>query len=256
MSHSNLSSTEKEVDLRRINEMIAALERSGDAGLLAEHLHSARNYILGAMPEEYVSSLESSKQAVSCVPDSNLRHALKDAIGNLLTEMSHHRDSQPGEPPHRVHSRNHAPVPAGATSILWNFFNLSNTSFGTFYPKKFIVAMLPSFESAKGAEAALRDAGFTDDEVLAAPGAELLRFFAELQRRAALWDELIDILSRNLGTEAAFVARDSERARRGAGFLAVYDPLEIESPRICRMIAPWHPISMRRYDTTGIESLV
>jgi hypothetical protein len=253
--HSTLNPTETEVDLR-INEMIAALERSGDAGLLVEHLHSARTYILGAMPEEYVTSLESSKHALSCVPDSTLRHALKDAIGNLLTEMSLHQDSLPADPPHHVHARNHEPAPSGASSILWNFFNLSNTSFGTFYPKKFIVAMFPSFGSAKEAESALRNAGFTPGEVLAAPGAELLQFFAELQRRAALWDELIDVLSRNLGTEAAFVEQDAEHARRGAGFLAVYDPLEIESPRICKMVAPWRPISMRRYDIAGIESLI
>ena len=128
--------------------------------------------------------------------------------------------------------------------------------FGVFYPTKFIVAMFPSFDSAKAAESALEGAGFTDDEVLAAPAVEVLRFFEELRLRAGLWEEMMEGLSRAFGTEAVFVANDVKWARKGAAFLAVYDPLEAESSRIRELVAPFEPISMQRYATGSIESLI
>jgi hypothetical protein len=256
MPHSTLSQTEREIDLKRLDDMIAALGRSGQADLLIEHLHSARTYLLGAMPEEYLASLEFAKRTLKTVSDGNLRRVLNDALTNLLAEMSRHGEHPTTEPRHHSHPRNHKPAPTGTTSSLWNFFNVSDTSFGVFYPKRFIIAIFPSFDSAKGAEAVLWGAGFTSDEVLAAPGVEVLQFFEELRLLAGLWGALMDALSRALGTEAAFVAKDAERAREGAGFLAVYDPLEAECSLLRELVAPFGPISMRRYAAGGIETLL
>jgi len=256
MPQSTLSQTEREIDLKRLDDMIAVLGRSWQVDLLIEHLHSARTYLLGAMPEEYLASLESAKYVLNTVSDGNLRSVLNDSLTNLLAEMSRHRESPITELRHHSHPRKHKPAPTGAASILWNFFSVSDTSFGVFYPKKFLVALFPSFDSAKAAEAALRSAGFTPDEVFAAPGVEVLRFFEELRLLAGLWGELSDALSRVFGTEAAFVAKDAKRAREGAGFVAVYDPLEAESPRIRELVAPFGPISMRRYSAGGIETLI
>ena len=256
MPHSTLSQTEREIDLQGLDDMIAVLGRSGQADLLIEHLHSARTYLLGAMPEEYLASLESAKNALNTVSDGSLRSVLNDSLTNLLAEMSRHRECPHTEPQHHSHPRKHKPAPTGAVSILWNFFSVSDTSFGVFYPNRFIVALFPSFASAKAAEAALRSAGFTPDEVFAAPGVEVLQFFEELRLLGGVWGELGYALSRALGTEAAFVAKDAGRAREGAGLVAVYDPLEAESPRIRELVAPFGPISMRRYSPGGIETLI
>ena len=256
MQHSTLNHTECEIDLKRIDDMIAALRYSPNADLLIEHLHSARTYLLGAMPEEYLVSLESAKQALNTVSDRNLRNALNDALTRLLGEMSRHSESPKTEPQHHPHPRNHKETPTGATSPLWNFFDTSDTSFGVFYPKKCIVAVFPSVDSAKGSEAALLNAGFTSNEVIVAPGVEVLRFFEELRHWAGLWGQLTEALSRALDTEAAFAAKDTEQAREGAGFLYVYDPLEVESSRIRELIAPFGPISMRRYTSSSIETLL
>ena len=69
--------------------MIAALERLRDPNPLLEHLHSARVYLLGAMPDEYLLSIESAKQALDVVPDSKLRSRMDGTLSSLINEMSH-----------------------------------------------------------------------------------------------------------------------------------------------------------------------
>jgi hypothetical protein len=256
MQHSALNRTETEIDLKLLDEMLTVLRRAGNADLLLEHLDSARIYLLGAMPEEYLVSLESAKDALNTVSDSSLRSALNDALTNLLAEISRYSYRDTTEPQHHSHPKSRKPAPPGAASPVWNFFSLSDTSFGVFYPTRCIVAIFQSLDSAKSAEAALLEAGFTADEVFAATGVEVLQFFEELRLWAGLWGELGSALSRALSTEATFVAKDTERARRGAGFLYVYDPLEAESSRIRELIKPFGPISVRRYTSASIETLL
>jgi hypothetical protein len=84
----------------------------------------------------------------------------------------------------------------------------------------------------------------------------MLRFLEDLRVRAGLWGRLMEALSLTLGTEATFVVQDAEEARAGAAFLAVYDPREAETEHICKLVAPWRPISMRRYAAGSIETLI
>lgn len=256
MLHATLNPAETKVDQKLLDGMIAALDCSGQTALLIEHLHSARTYLLGAMPEEYLASLKSAKRALNMVPEGSLRTDLNEVLTKLLAEISQHRGRPNLASRHDWHGRSHRSAPAGAVSILWNFFDVTDSSFGVFYPMKFIVAMFPSFDSAKAAESALQGAGFTDDEVLAAPAVEVVRFFEELRLRTGLWGEMMDGLSRAFGTEAVFVANDVAWARKGAAFLAVYDPLETESSRLRELVAPFEPISMQRYGAGSIESLI
>jgi len=256
MPHTTLSLKDREIDRKRLDGMIARLERSTRCDLLIEHLHSARVYLLSAMPEEFQVALELAKTALNTVGDGRLRRAVGADLADLLDEMSLHEILPVRVPKHRVHSRTRELASTEGASTLRKFFNLSDTAFGIFYPKRFIVASLPSFDSAKSAEKALLDASFTSDEVVAVTGAEMLLFFEELRLRAGLWGGLMEALSRALGTEATFVVQDSEQARAGAAFLAVYDPRESETEYICKLVAPWRPISMRRYAIGSIASLI
>ena len=208
------------------------------------------------MPEEFLLALESAKNTLDTISDSNLRGATSDALAILLADMSHHEPQLQAERRHHAHRRIHEPAQAGGAGTLKAFFNVSDTSFGVFYPKSFVVASFPSFDSARGAERALRDAGFTADEVVAATGVEMLQFFEDLRLRAGLWGGLMEALSLALGTEATFVVQDAEQARAGAAFLAIYDPREVETGHICGLTAPWRPISMRRYSMGSIETLL
>jgi hypothetical protein len=92
MRQSTLSPAERETNLTRIDQMIAALEPLPEANPLMEHLHSARVYLLGAMPEEYLLSIESAKQALGVVPDRDLRKSMDGTLSNLITEMNRQRD--------------------------------------------------------------------------------------------------------------------------------------------------------------------
>src|SRR3954471_21090939 len=87
MRHSTLGPAESQADLARLDEMIAIL-KDGDADLLKEHLQSARQYLLGAMPEEYLVNLEGATAALDTVPDRNVRNRLEKAIAALTEDIS------------------------------------------------------------------------------------------------------------------------------------------------------------------------
>ena len=79
---------QREADLSRLDEMISALEKYRDSDLAIEHLKSARIYLLGAMPREYLLSLEASKSALASSPNNNLLRDFDDAISNLIARAS------------------------------------------------------------------------------------------------------------------------------------------------------------------------
>ena len=85
MRHSGPAKTES--DLARLDEMIAIL-KGWDADLLKEHLQSARQYLLGAMPEEYLVNLEWARTALDTVPDGDIRNRLDKMIGELGDDIS------------------------------------------------------------------------------------------------------------------------------------------------------------------------
>lgn len=69
-------------DLARLDKILEALsqEPKAQCELLREHLESARISLVGAMPAEYVLSLEMAGQALNCVSDHNLRARLEDFV--------------------------------------------------------------------------------------------------------------------------------------------------------------------------------
>jgi hypothetical protein len=91
---------------------------------------------------------------------------------------------------------------------LSTLFRRSETWLGVFYPKRYIIATFPSFESAKFAKQALLAGGFRPDEVRAVSGGEMLHFCRELRVRTGLVGDLITEFSRFIGTEASFFDRD------------------------------------------------
>lgn len=147
------------------------------------------------------------------------------------------------------HTESHEPE-------LSTFFKESDRCLGVFYPKHYILATFPSFAAAKQASLALRKAGFGEDEILAVPGSEALRFFEAVHDQAGLWGGLMTEVSRFFNTEAAFVDEDVERARDGAGFLAVHSPTEHESILVREIVVPFAPIAMHWYLPGAIQSLI
>ena len=141
-------------------------------------------------------------------------------------------------------------------TTLTNFFKESDSTLGIFYPKHYIIATFPTFQKTEDAAQALRRAGFSTDEVLAIPAAELLKYFEEFRAHSGLWAGVMTMLSRAFGTEQVFADDDVERALAGEGFLAVHSPDEAVTARIRALVEPFEPRAMHWYEAGGIQTLI
>jgi hypothetical protein len=139
---------------------------------------------------------------------------------------------------------------------LSRFFDAAHTTVGsTFYPTDFVFAAFPSFGAASAAQRALLNAGFADDTMIAVNGREALAFFHEQRETEGLWGEWVRKLSRFMDTEAKFADENIERAKDGAGFVAIRTSTDAESNRVADVVGPFAPDSMERYMTSGVQSL-
>jgi hypothetical protein len=140
-------------------------------------------------------------------------------------------------------------------SQLGEFFHGADTSLGVFYPQHSLISIFPDLQGAETAKRQLRAAGFSDDEVVAASGADLVDLIQEESARSGLFNYLISELSRFLDTEVAYTDQDVARARHGAAVLAVHCPDERTKTAAWRLIAPTSPLTARYYAFGGIEHL-
>src|SRR5277367_885343 len=102
---------------------------------------------------------------------------------------------------------------------LARFFNGSETTFGVFYPRHYLVAV---FENPKAASSAVRKlyiAGFSQSAAIAVDGRAVLELEKEETGLAAF---VMEALSRFFATEQVFTEHDLCHARHGAGFVAVH----------------------------------
>jgi hypothetical protein len=261
--HATLDPQRTAFDLALLDELIAQVPASAEKEpnqdpqeLLAEHLNSARAYMLGAMSDEYVAALDTAEDAARHLSDPGRRRFVIRKLQILRGDVSaSDAEHAPGWR-HSSRRRRHSGAPEGAQNELWKFFNVTDDSFGSFYPKNHIIAVFQSIDTAQRAEDALRVSGFREDETVSAPGEAMLQFLTEFRRRVGLWGNLMESVSRFFGTEEAFVDSDVRWAREGASFLAVYCPVADEAERVRDLIAPHGPIAMHQYLAGGIVSLI
>jgi len=220
--------------------------------LLIEHLTTACAYLVGGMPQEYDCNLRLAAEAAATLSDKTLRREVGDAISELLASA---------HPAKRQETwRHHEDVThRPSTSVrpnLYSFFHGADHSFGVFYPKKHIVAVLQSYQLAEAARQQLTRAGFADHEVLAVSGGDVAQFLNHLQSDAGLWGELMTAVSRFIDTEACLVDRYAYWAKQGAGFLVVYCPIEAEVTRTAELLQPFEPLAAQWYTASYIRHLV
>jgi hypothetical protein len=140
-------------------------------------------------------------------------------------------------------------------SQLGTFFAGDDTRLGVFYPHHTLLAIFPDIEVAGRAKQQLRAAGFSDDEVLATSGSDLIELDEEESAKNGLHGYLMKELSRFLSTEAVYADNDLKHARRGAAVLAVHCPDEPTKKSAWRIVAPTGPLMARYYALSGIEHL-
>ena len=148
------------------------------------------------------------------------------------------------------------PADGPAVVQLSHFFKESSSSLGVFYPRHYIIATFPSLEATTAANQALRNAGFSEDEVMAVAGPQMIEFLNQFSEHAGILGELMFKLSRTFGTEARFVDSDIDSARHGAGFLAIHSLTESESARVVQYVRPFAPVTMQWYLAGAIHSLI
>jgi len=142
------------------------------------------------------------------------------------------------------------------TTHLTRFFHDSETSFGVFYPKDYLICTFPSLEQTARAALAFRKLGLNDDDLLTLPGWELLEYFAEFREQSGLWSGLMKVISRAFATEQSFADDDALKANHGAGFLAVRCASAQDAARYRELLLPCEPLSMHRYTAGGVQSLI
>lgn len=141
-------------------------------------------------------------------------------------------------------------------SRLATFFRDSDTAFGVFYPKHYLLAVFPNFEEARGAQAELIRAGRVEEDVIAVSGDEVIHFAEEHLSKDGLWGLLMTELSRSIGTEAAYADNDLAAAKNGAAFVAVHCPDKQVKTEAWSLLQPRRPLTARYYTSVGIEHLV
>jgi hypothetical protein len=140
-------------------------------------------------------------------------------------------------------------------SLLAAFFKGADTRLGVFYPNHTLIAIFPNIKRAQSAKGKLCGAGFSDDEALVAPGADLIDLVQEESARGGVLGYLIKKVSRFLHTEVVYTDHDLMHAKQGAAVLAVHCPDERTRKTAWRLIAPTDPLTARHYSISGIEHL-
>ena len=141
---------------------------------------------------------------------------------------------------------------------LSTFFKDSGTALGSvFYPKHFVFMTFPTYESAQKAFQRLRGAGFPEAEMSRASGPEMLEVFKDYREKEGAWGDIMRTLSREIfGSEVKFADADIDRAKAGAGFVAIRCSTQEESMRIRQIVRPLSPVSIQWYRSLVVESLV
>jgi len=241
-----------EAALARLDHLISEAKHGpeGNAALLMEHLHSARVYLLGAMPDEYRCCLLEARQLATHANGAP-QQALAQEIAELVKQIPEAAPQIDGAPPRRPERES---LGDSDKSDLYRFFQGSATTLGVFYPTHYIFASFQSMQDAKNAAKTLQAAGFV--ETHAASSAETFRFLNEVQAEVGLWGALMASISRFFGTEEVFADIDLAKVEEGGAFLAVYCRREEHAERIHDLVIPFEPTAMQLYLPGGIRSLV
>jgi hypothetical protein len=137
----------------------------------------------------------------------------------------------------------------------WAFFKQGDTSFGTFYPRNYIIAGYRSFREAEAAEMAFAAAGTNAEDVRAATGDFVVNQL-EAHREASWLERAEAHVAEFAGTESGYLDDDAELARKGGAFLFVYAPEDRHVNRARAVFERHRPAYARRYLNVAIERLV
>lgn len=128
-------------------------------------------------------------------------------------------------------------------------------SFGSFFPKNYVLAVFKTDAESQQAGDALCAAGFASDDVIVTPGHDVVDFDTAAHSEQGLLARLGEKWSRLYTDEAADAKALIDLARGGAAFVLAYAPEEEATTRAAGILKPMHPMVLRKYDTLKITEL-
>jgi hypothetical protein len=127
-------------------------------------------------------------------------------------------------------------------------FKSGGTSFGIFYPTGYVLSVFQSPADAERAVAALRAAGFADDDVVLSSGPELVEYSHELRDDSRLLIRIERFFSHRYGDESIEEDDLVELAEEGSAFIVTYCPDSAATRRATETARAFAPLVHRKFD--------
>ncbi|GEM_PF-1892758 len=128
-------------------------------------------------------------------------------------------------------------------------------SFGSFFPKNYVLAIFNDPAAAVRAGEALAAAGFPAEDIIVASGPDVADHDATVQSEKGVLAKLGEKWSRLYTDEAADSDAMMEWAQRGATFVLAYAPDDEKTERATAAIRPTKPDIFRKYDALKVTEL-
>jgi hypothetical protein len=130
-----------------------------------------------------------------------------------------------------------------------------STSFGSFYPKNYVLSVFKTLNDATKAGDALRAGGFAEDHVIVASGEDIAAYEFAAKSQQGVFAKIGEKLSQLYTDEATDSKALVAFARDGAAFTLAYAPDDAITERAANILRPLHPPIMRKYDALKITEL-
>ena len=124
---------------------------------------------------------------------------------------------------------------------------LPTTDFGIFYPTGYIIIAFETYESAEQTCRELRIGGYDPLDCSLHPGEKVAWFMQRQLEHAGLMARL--------GKSAKAVEKDLQAAQKGATFLRVYAPNDLDAERVMNVVRRRPFTHVHRYLRFAIEDL-
>jgi hypothetical protein len=129
------------------------------------------------------------------------------------------------------------------------------TSFGSFYPTNYVLAVFRRDALVGLMSGALSDAGFPEDDIIVAAGEDVAEYDVASHERQGLLAKLGEKWSRLYTDDAANADELMDLARAGASFVLVYAPDEAETALAAQTLRPLAPLVLRKYEPLASKEL-
>jgi hypothetical protein len=131
-------------------------------------------------------------------------------------------------------------------------FKDGSSSFGSFYPKNYVLAVFNTDADAAAAGDALHSAGFAADDVIVASGKDVVAHQHAVKEEQTIFARIGEQWSKLYTDESADARAMIDFAERGAAFVLAYAPEDEQTNRAVAALRTLHPPVMRKYGTLAI----